>query len=403
MDKDIEKIFDEAPFRFDNASWLSYCDKVGLSLSFPAIHVSGSNGKSSVCALLEAIYISAGYKVGALFDFNNVGPYKAIRMNGSPIKESDFCAIFEQNKKLFAKYSLSSYEMGVAIAYLYFSSSKPDLVIIESAFGGAYDATNIDELNDVLCIVTSSGLAHTSLLGTTTSEIALNHALILKDECPLLVGKLDENSASALSDFAKKHGSKYQMVDDYHLAHLVDQNYHFDFGEYKDLAISTPSLAYLGDASIALQALSILSSSFPVKEENIRAGLLAFDLPCRSESDEDLLFDVASNPEAIKTFLLGLNALSKGKPVHVLFAASRFSNIASMLPLLGNVVASINLTTYPSPHARTEEDYFLYVSDYPFIEDPLLGVKGLREKFPEEKILLIGDNEFVMFMRNKLA
>ena len=94
--------------------------------------------------------------------------------------------------------------------------------------------------------------------------------------------------------------------------------------------------------------------------------------------------------------------MCKGKPLHILFAAKRDSNIASMLAILGNSSASINLTSFSSPYARREEDYFLYVSDYPYVDDPLLGLRGLKEKYPEDAFLLIGDEEFAMEMRGKL-
>ncbi len=402
MDQEIEQVFSDAPFRFDNEDWISFCDKTKLKLTSPAIHVAGSNGKSSVCHILENIYMAAGYKVGAIYDLNLLSLGQGIRLNGTPIEISEFCRLFKENKKLFAKFSLSKYEMQIAIAYQYFEETKPDILIVESAFGGAYDATNIDVLNTALCIVTSSGLAHTNLLGTTTSEIALNHAGILKRECPLLIGKLDENSTSALTDFAKRNNSKISIVDDYHSAHLVGPAYHFDFLPYRDLAISTCALTYLADAALALDAIRLLNGSFPVKEEDIRKALLNFYLPCRSETLDGVIFDCANNPEAIKAFLQGAGALTKGKPLHILFASKRDSNIASMLAILGDTMASINLTTFDSPYARNEEDYFLYVSDYPYVENPLLGLKGLKEKYPDDAILLIGESEFVMKMRGEL-
>ncbi len=374
MEKEIEEFFAKAPFRFDNEDWLSFCEKAKIQVNAPLIHVAGSNGKSSVCQLLENVYLAAGYKVGAIYDLNLLSLEKGIRYNGESIKTDDFCRLFKENKKLFAKFSLSKYEMQIAISYRYFEETKPDVVIVESAFGGAYDATNIDALNAVLCIVTSSGLVHTDFLGTTSSEIALNHAGILKKGCPLLIGKLDENSTSALRDFAKKLGSKFFVVDDFHRPHLVGSSYHFDFPPYDDLAISTPSLTYLSDASLALQAIGLLKDELPVLEDAVRKGLLEFSLPARGEVNGRVIFDCADNPEAIKAFLQGANALCKGKPLHILFASRRGTNIASMLAVLGNVQASINLTTFASPYARNEDDYFLYVADYPYVEDPLLGL-----------------------------
>lgn len=403
MDQTISDYFSKAPYRFDNEDWIAYCEKKKLALSFPAIHVAGSNGKSSVCAMLESVYLASGYRVGALYDLNIAPLGKGIRMNGKSIEESDFCGIFEENKKDFSKFSLSSYEMQIAIAYRYFQVAKPDLVIIESSFGGSFDATNIDEMNPVLCIVTSSSLAHTNLLGTTTSEIAVNHAGILKAGCPLLIGKLDENSTAALTDYAKKNGSKLSIVDDYHFAHLVGPNYHFDFAPYHDLALSSRAVTFLPDAAIALEAVKIMASGFPVDETAIRAGLLDFSLPCRAEKAGDVVFDSASNPDALKALLSGIGPLTYARPLHVLFAADREANIASMLAILGNASSTINLTTYDSPSARVEDDYFLYASDYPFIEDPFAALAKMKAAYGEEGFLVVGNERFVSKMREALC
>ena len=402
MKKEIEEKLLKAPFHYAEDNWNDFVKKDKTSLSAPVIHVAGSNGKSSVIAFLEGILIEAGYKVGAFSDVHSSCPFQGIRLNGENIKEEDFCGIFERKSKLFSKFDLSFQEMMTSVAFDYFEKKKPDIVLLESSLGGDFDPTNFPGLDTVLAILTSCGLVHTQYLGTTSSEIALNDAGILKNETPLLVGSADENSKTALLDFVKRMGSKFYQPDSYHFAHLLDGKYHFDYGGYSDLVLNSRAVSLLADASLALEAIALIKSSFPVKEKAIREGLLRFDLAARFEAYGNLIFEGASNPEAIRTLIPSLNALSFGKPIHVLYASRLGSNIAMNLPILGNAVASINLTTCPDENARAKEDYFLYEEDYPFVEDALAGAKALQAKYPEDCVAFVGDLDFALWARSRL-
>lgn len=403
MRNDVLERLQSAPFHYGDDNWSAFVKKVKTHLDAPVIHVSGSNGKSSVIAFMENVLIEAGFNVGAFSDAHFFSPCSAIRVNGKCIEEEEFCGLFDRKNKFFSKFDLSFFEMMTAIAFDYFNDKKLDIVLLESSLGGDFDPTNLPDLDAKLAIVTSSGLTHTEYLGTTSSEIALNDAGILKDEVPLLVGSVDENSKSALLDLAKRMNSKFFQPDSYHFAHLVGDCYRFDYGPYSDLAIPSRAVSLLPDAAIAIEALLLLKEDYPFTEDAIRKGLLKFDLSCRMEALGNLIFDGASNPEAMKALIPSLNALSKGKPIHVLFASKIGSNIAVNLPTLGNSVASINLTTFPNKDARVKEDYFLYEEDYPFIEDAEVGAKALLEKYPDDCIAFVGDLDFALWAKGKLA
>ncbi len=402
MDDKIQKALSAFPFQYGESNWPKYVKKEKVFLPFPVIHVSGSSGKSSVCRFLEGIYHEAGYKVASFSDYHPLPGKYGIHFDGDSIKEEDFCRIFREKEKLLAKFSLSWNEILCAIAFTYFEKKKPDIVILEAGVGGQFAPTNWEDLNTVLAIVTSSGLDHTDVLGTTSSEIALDCAGVLKPSCPLLIGSMDENSKSALLDFSKGLGSKMHEADAYHFAHLENGFFRFDYTPYKDLVVPSKASFLLPDACLALEGVRLLQESFPVTEESIRKGLMDFFLEGRGENVDGFLLCGASNDESIRALSSSLRALSGGKPVHVLYASKIGQNIALMLPALANAVASINLTSCPLEEFRGQEDYFLYEEDYPYIEDALLGAKGLKERFPDDCVAFVGDLDFVLWVRSQL-
>ena len=386
--------------RYSREEFDRFCKKEKLALSCPVIHITGSNGKGSTANFLAHIYQAAGYKVASFIKPAFLCVNECIRFNGEEIDDETLSSLFKENEKAFLKYGLSAFEATVAIAYRYFESKHPDIAIIEAGMGGDIDATNIVDLPTILSIITSVSLEHTAYLGTTVSQIAYAKAGIIKEETPVLVGKLDEAAKEPIQEYASDMDAPFFEVDEAHFENLQNGEFHFDYRPYKDLLIPTASLYQIKNAALAIEATKILNASFPVTEEAVRKGLLMGMLPGRFERRGNVIFDGAHNPEASQSLVDSLGRLSLEKPVHILFAAMRDKNIAVMLPMLNRDAASITLTTFPHFRARTEEDYFLYVEDYPFVEDPKAALDELLEKYPEDYILVTGSLAFVGFLRN---
>ena len=393
-------LIDHDKGRYSREEFDRYCHKEKLKLSCPVIHITGSNGKGSTANFIAHIYQSAGYKVACFVKPAFLCVNECILLNGKQIEDETLSRLFDENKKAFEKYGLSAFEATVALAYRYFEAQKPDIAIIEAGMGGDIDATNIVDLPTILSIITSVSLEHTAYLGTTVSQIAYAKAGIIKEETPVLIGKLDDAAKEPIREYADDMDAPLSEVDDYHFEELVNGNYAFDYRPYKRLLIPTPTKYQLKNASLAIEAIKLLSNSFPVSEEAVRQGLLMPMLPGRFERRGNVVFDGAHNPEASQSLVESLAALSLEKPVHILFAAMRDKNIAVMLPLLNRDAESITLTTFPHFRARTEEDYFLYVEDYPFVEDPKAALEGLLKDYPDDYILVTGSLAFVGYLRN---
>ena len=376
---------------YDRDNFDRFLKAIRFSFTIPAIHVTGTNGKGSTVNYLRGIYMHAGYKVGTFISPYFTSMNEMIAVNDVHISDEDVLRLFNDQKANFNKFQLTSFEIQTYLAFAYLKEQKPDLAIIEVGMGGYLDATNI--FNNILAIITSVSLEHTNYLGKSISEIAKSKSGIIKDRAPVLVGELDESAMYAIRETAKECRSPLFVVDDYH-NDKVEEVITFDYRPYHDLKLNTKAKYQLKNASLAIEATKILVEAFPVVEDNIRQGLLISSLEARYERiNDNIIVDGAHNPEAIENLMMTVME-TEAKPIHVLFAAFRDKNHSAMLTTLSKDAASITLTTFPHKRARTKDEYFFYLDEYPFYDDYHLAMQDLRAKYPEDIILITGSLAF---------
>ncbi|MBP5216905.1 MAG: hypothetical protein J6038_03635, partial [Bacilli bacterium] len=322
-----------------------------------------------------------------------------IQFDGQPISQEDFVRLFNQNEARFKKFDLSAFEMQTYIAFLYFQEKKPDLCIIECGMGGETDATNIFE--PILSIITSISLEHTAYLGRTLSEIAQEKAGILRPNTPLLSGILEASTERVLAEIAADLGCHYRVASAYHFPVYDNEGLSFSYEGREKLRIHTSALYQMKNACLAITAVGMLQSSFPVSEEALRQGLLEEPI-LHMEQHGNVFLDGAHNPEAIAALAETLSTIYANQKIHVLFACFRDKNISIELPLIGTYAADITLTTFPHKRARTEDDYFLYMEDHPFREDYRAALKELQTAYSGEMILVTGSLAFAALVRKEL-
>ena len=378
-----------------------FLKKVSFKYTVPSIHIAGSNGKGSTANYLANIYKNHGLKVG-LF----ISPYlnevnEMISINGKCISDEEFSSYIKDNEKLFNKYSLSPFEIQTYIGLSYFEKEKCDIAIIECGMGGEIDATNI--FKPIASVITSISLEHTSYLGRSICEIAYQKAGIIKENVPVITGVLVEEAINTIVEVAKENICQlYVAVDP---ANVVYENYGYSFAylTYKNLRINSAAYYSLKDACIAIETVRALLESYPISEEELAKGLEETFMPARMEiisKSPLLIIDGSHNPEGIQNMVTSLPNIVEGKPIHILFACFKDKNIERMLAFLGEYSKDIVLTTFPNRRSRVMEDYFLYLDDYPFNEDPLATLKEMQEKYPEDCILITGSLAFAAYMKN---
>ena len=397
--KDYFESMDRGDYQRENFD--DFLKKVSFSYNVPSIHIAGSNGKGTTANYLANIYRAHGLNVGLFTSpyLDNVN--EMINVNGQNITDEEFIAAIQENEKLFNKYSLSAFEIQTFIALNYFKKKGVDLAIIECGMGGEIDATNI--FNPILSIITSISLEHTSFLGRSLCEIAYQKAGVIKDEIPVVTGILDDEAINTIVEVAKERNS--QVIVSVEPAKVVYDNYGYTFAysTYTDLRINSSAAYSLKDACIALEAIIKLLGTYSVSEEEIREGLAKTYMPVRMEILSEkpfIIVDGSHNPEGVQNMVKSLQNVTQGREIHILFACFRDKNIERMLAYLGEYSKDIVLTTFPHKRARTMEDYFLYLDDHSYNENPEEALKELVTNYPDDAILVVGSLAFAAYMKN---
>ncbi len=241
------------------------------------IHVAGTNGKGSVCAIIENILRKSGRKTG-LYTSPHIFEYtERIKVSGANIPEEKFAYLVFEICSLADKHNihLTEFEILTAMAFKYFAEQNCDVVVLETGLGGRFDATNVIKKN--LCsIITHIDLDHTERLGNTKDKIAFEKAGIIKSGCPVFTSEGYE----AIRDMADEKDSLLVMVA--------------PFEDISELALK--GTCQQENLSLALAAIRYL---FPdITQETIIEGLRTVKHPCRFQVIEDkkLIIDACHNP-----------------------------------------------------------------------------------------------------------
>lgn len=334
------------------------------------IHVGGTNGKGSFCAMTDSILRAQGYKVG-LYTSPFVRVFnERMRVNGENIPNDTLARLTERAKAVADKMAdrPTEFELITAIAFDYFREEKCDVVILEVGMGGRLDATNIID-SPLLSVITGISIDHTSFLGNTTSEIAAEKAGIIKQGCPTLWGGCDPDAETVIAEKAKKMQSTLYKTAYNELKNLSLSlsGSRFNYKGYSALNLSMLGEYQPRNAATVLSAIEILSGVLPVSEENVRIGLKNAKWPARFEiiSQEPLIiFDGAHNAEGICAAVRSTKAYFDDESVIVISGVLRdkdYHKIASDIAKISHRGFTI---TPDSPRALPARDYANVLTDY---------------------------------------
>lgn len=300
------------------------------------IHVAGTNGKGSACAMLTSILINSKYNVGTYTSPHLVEYNERIKFNNEPINDRDFINLVSKIKKIeeTLDYNLKFFEILTAMAFLYFKKKKCDLVVLEVGLGGRLDATNV--IKDPLCsVIMNIGLEHTEILGNTIEKIAKEKAGIIKDNCPSVVYGID-----SLNDIYKsiciKRNSDLTITDFKNLKIISEglDSQVFSYKKYKNIKLGLLGRHQFYNASVVLDAIDVLKKEgYKVPLKAIKEGLYSVKWDARLSllSKEPLfILDGAHNPQCVKALSDSLPKLIKNKKLIVLTGVLKDKNYKEM-------------------------------------------------------------------------
>ena len=260
----------------------------------PIIHVAGSNGKGSTCAMLEAIYRANGYRTGLYTSPHLVRQGERVQVNRTILEESEIVRYTARLQPLAAQLGAhdsdrhpSFFEFMTAMAFLRFAEAEVDIVLLETGLGGRLDATNV--VDPALAIITSISLDHTELLGDSIEQIAREKAGIIKPGKPVLIGPLLPAAEAVIRSIAAERGSPVYAVTERFptVAQLPHTNLR--------------GACQRWNAGAALYASEILSPDFPLQAHACADALQAIQWPGRWQTialnDRTVILDASHNPE----------------------------------------------------------------------------------------------------------
>jgi dihydrofolate synthase/folylpolyglutamate synthase len=303
------------------------------------IHVAGTNGKGSTCAMLESIYRHAGLRVGLFTSPHLVSFAERIQVNRNLIPESDVARLVAEVQPLLAQFPPKShptfFEVVTVMALRYFAEQRCDLVIWEAGLGGRLDATNI--VTPLASVITNIDFDHQQWLGDTLDKIAAEKAGIIKPGVPVITAAEPGRGLEVIAESARRLESPLTV------AKRQDATSGF---------AATLAMPLLGEhqrlnAAIALATVRTLAGKIPVSEAAQREGLSRVSWPGRmqlakSAKGQTVLLDGAHNAAsaaALREAFQKQFAHTRPTLVLGLLADKDWKAIASTLaPLAGHIL-----------------------------------------------------------------
>lgn len=314
--------------------------KLGLTYPFVKVTVGGTNGKGSTCAMLEAILLASGYKVGLytsphLVDFN-----ERIRLNGEFATDEQIVQQLQRIEDSRGDISLTYFEYTTLAALMLFETQKLDVAVLEVGLGGRLDAVNLVDTD--CAIITSVDLDHTDYLGDTREKIGWEKAHIFRAGRPAIC--VDPVPPQTIIDYAAEIGADLWLFG-------KDFNYSGDRQQwaYGGRSQRRSGLAYpalrganqLLNATAALAAIEALRPQLAVPQQAVRIGLAQVSLPGRLQilpGSPTIVLDVAHNPHAAAALGQNLDGMSYFPYTHAVVGMLNDKDVAGVIGKLATRV-----------------------------------------------------------------
>ncbi len=331
---------------------------------YPIIHVAGTKGKGSVCALCASALQAAGYKTGLYTSPHLLDYTERIQINGDPVSHVGLVKLVEQVKPAVAKISkLTTFEITTAIGFLYFAQQKVDAAVIEVGLGGRLDATNV--VMPKVAVITSLSYDHMAVLGNTLTLIAGEKAGIIKPNIPLVSAPQKDEALQVLVRIAKERNAPMTLVGRdvtfKSLNHSLDGQTLQVANGHQPSNFQTFKLPLLGSHQVdnaATAYAALKASGIKISDRDIQKGFAEVKWPARFEvvrRDPPVIFDSAHNQDSFARLRQALDDYFPNKSVYLIFGASEDKNIPGMFEEIRPKVKGMFVTKANHPRALEPE------------------------------------------------
>ena len=321
------------------------------------ISVAGTNGKGSSVAMLEAILLRAGYRVGCytsphLFRYN-----ERLRLQGEPISDSALCESFARIDHARGENTLTYFEFGTLAALDIMARESLEVALLEVGLGGRLDAVNVVDADAAL--ITSIGIDHTAWLGRDRDSIAREKAGIMRPAKPAVCGDADP-PASLIAE-ADRIGALWRVLGTDFSIKQAGRRWHWQGqrSRYRDLP--EPALTgthQLANAAAVLMVLEMLRECLPVTQAAIESGLKWVRLPGRIQTVPgrvEQVLDVSHNAQAAQALADALRQRPLPGKTHAVIGMLQDKDTESFVRVLEAAVSRWYLVGLQTDRAATAQ------------------------------------------------
>ncbi len=315
------------------------------------VHIAGSNGKGSVCAMLEALALRCGYSTGFNSSPHLVDYLERFRLCGKNAKYEQIMELYLRHQQIFEQNQASFFETTTALAFELFAQEKINFSIFEVGLGGRLDGTN-PFVPDV-SVITSISYDHTKSLGDTLEKIAQEKAGIIKNGVPVVVGKMPANALAEIERVAAAKGSTvYRCGSEFSVSNISQDadgtsfDYRFAGGIEGRYTTNLLGKHQAFNAGCALTAFSLFEQKRKktLDFDSLQKGLGAVNWQGRMQivsKNPTILLDGAHNEEGVSSLVESLQEIfPKRKKVFVV-SILKDKNLEKMYAKIASAAKSI--------------------------------------------------------------
>jgi dihydrofolate synthase/folylpolyglutamate synthase len=369
---------------------------MAVSTDAVIITVGGTNGKGSVCAMLEAILIAAGYRVGLYTSPHLLRYSERVRIDGREVAETALVEAFDAVERARGDVPLTYFEHGTLAAWQIFCAAALDVVILEVGLGGRLDAVNVIDAD--CAIVTSVAMDHMEFLGDTREQIGREKAGIFRPGRPAVCG--DPQPPATLVEHARAIGTPLWLSGrDFGFGGDRQQwgYWRYEAAPAQGRLLRRGGLAYpalrganqLLNASAALTALELLRERIPVSMQAVREGLMRVELPGRFQvlpGQPAVVLDVAHNAQAAGVLSENLSNMGFYPETWAVLGMLADKDVEAVVARLRGRVDHWLLASLPPPRGLAAETLAERVhaagveGDLPCFERPAVAFDAARSR-----------------------
>jgi len=327
------------------------------------VHVAGTNGKGSVCAMLESALRAAGRRTGLFTSPHLAEPTERIRIDGAPVSAERFAAAFERVhacvEALIAEGKIDMhttyFETVTAMALTVFEEERVDIVVLEVGLGGRLDATNV--VIPDLAVITPIDFDHEAYLGKSLDSIAREKAGILKPGVPAVIACQRPEAARVLeARLIDARWSEHWPVSD---LELDARGSRFRLG---DLRIHCPLAGEHQVENAATAALALMRLGIP--NPAIENGIARAQWPGRLEHIDKFILDGAHNPAGARALSAYIQRFYANRRIRLIYGAMRDKAVAEISGILFPLAEQV-IATAPRQARALAPDTIRGISDHP--------------------------------------